>query len=248
MLNINKTIIALILLFSMQLIKAQQSVFVANQIIEADSINNGSNYTINDNGDLYSVAVNDTLAFIVTAETGLDAAGDSDIDTLNLKRCDIRFRTANTFSGTINVFSKYGESTSISITAGGGVQHNKSISLKLVEGEQDTIFFVISSVDIANTKIAIDYITFDQHSVISNSGDNLLINYQYKVGPNPMNESLTINLDGETASFDLIDINSNIIKSFTVNNTEKLDVSNLESGIYFLRNVSTKGYAKLIKM
>lgn len=61
------------------------------------------------------------------------------------------------------------------------------------------------------------------------------------VYPNPVNELLTVTLsDLDNAQFELMDVQGKMIMSSTINNGEQIDMSHLESGIYFVRLISNE--------
>lgn len=61
------------------------------------------------------------------------------------------------------------------------------------------------------------------------------------VYPNPVNDLLTVTLsDLDNAQFELMDVQGKMIMSSTINNGEQIDMSNLESGIYFVRLISNE--------
>jgi hypothetical protein len=68
--------------------------------------------------------------------------------------------------------------------------------------------------------------------------------------PNPVTNYLTINTTGQILKLNFMDITGKIVKTLEVNSNEvTADISNLSSGIYFVKVEDEFGtkYSKLIK-
>ncbi|MFA5575135.1 MAG: T9SS type A sorting domain-containing protein, partial [Brumimicrobium sp.] len=69
----------------------------------------------------------------------------------------------------------------------------------------------------------------------------------FKVYPNPTTGVLTIDTDIK-GQFSIFDVTGKEVKSFEINNTQnKVHLSELNSGIYFIKESSTGSQIKIIK-
>ena len=111
-----------------------------------------------------------------------------------------------------------------------------------MEGETDTIMIVIN----AGT---VEFDRFDINStadnVITNSEQGLLsLN---TVLTNPVeNGVLSIYLDGQVASLELLNLSGNVVKQFEVNGTTEIAVGELVPGLYILRDVDSNSFKKIM--
>jgi len=76
--------------------------------------------------------------------------------------------------------------------------------------------------------------------------------YKYediKIYPNPVQTHFKINSNIELSAIQILNTESKIVKHFTVIETEKYDISDLSSGVYFVKLISSQRvtYRKLIK-
>jgi hypothetical protein len=86
-------------------------------------------------------------------------------------------------------------------------------------------------------------------SKVSNTGIKSIKDLGIQVYPNPANEYLNIELsNNENTNISLINILGEVVLNKQINNSEKLALSNLSKGIYFLsiENVTGKATQKLI--
>lgn len=74
---------------------------------------------------------------------------------------------------------------------------------------------------------------------ISNNINNTLNDFQLKIYPNPASNELNVSLGNQFENFDkieIIDIYGNIINSYPIDNSDtKIDISMVNSGVYFVR-------------
>lgn len=68
----------------------------------------------------------------------------------------------------------------------------------------------------------------------------------FRVYPNPASSQLSI-ITSQSDSFSMLNILGDVIKTFSIDSTEMIDVSELSSGIYFVRNNKTGTTIKFVK-
>jgi len=199
----------------------------------------------NVNAYLVDLNANDTAFVVFTVgsltagENGSGATHDTH-DTLTLEG---RFVTySNTASPVCTFFNKY---DSYSHSGFGGVNAQSSVwrSFKFVEGETDTLFLVVNS-----GYVELDYIGIrtDNSEIISEAtnGNSAIEN---AIISNPVsNDMLSINLQGNTANFELVSLEGNVLKSFEVNDSDEISVNDIDAGMYILREANTANYRKII--
>ena len=218
---------------------------LAQQTILASEIAAGNEFTLENNFTLDNASVDDTILFPILLEDDIDPTTDHNLpDTLNITRIDMRFSAAHTFAGDLRITSAHGEEKTISISTGAGYQNNLTVNLKLVEGEEDTLVYVVDNVTTAG-KIGGDKVDLKTFSVISNTDENLLTKSNTIIS-NPVSESLYIDLDGKNTVLELFSLEGNKVATFEVHGTHTEDVSMLSKGIYILKEANTASYRKIM--
>jgi len=218
---------------------------LAQQTILSSEIAAGNEFVLGNNFNLTDASVGDTILFPILLEDDIDPSTDSNNpDTLNITRIDMRFTANHTFAGDLRISSTYGEENTISIIDGAGNQNYKIVDIKLAEGKEDTIIYVVDAVTTAGN-IAGDKMELRTFSVISNIDENLLTKNNTIIS-NPVSESLYIDLDGENTVLELFSLEGNKVATFEVHGTHTEDVSMLSKGIYILKEANTASYRKIM--
>ena len=196
----------------------------------------------NTNQYLVDLNPNDT-AFIVFTVSSI-SSGASDIgetyDTLTL---EARFVTyADTDSPVCTFFNRY-DSYDLSGFGGVNAQSSAWYSFKFVEHKTDTLCLVVNS-----GYIELDYIgirTTNSEVIATLTNENSTM--ENAIISNPVsNDMLSIDLQGNTANFELVSLEGNVLKSFDVNDSDKISVSDIDAGMYILREANTANYRKII--
>jgi len=93
---------------------------------------------------------------------------------------------------------------------------------------------------------------FDRFDVNSTT-DNVITNIEHgllssnTIITNPVEDGLlSIDLDGHSTSLELLNLSGKIVKQFEVNGSETIDVHELVSGLYILRDVNSNSFKKII--
>ncbi len=109
-----------------------------------------------------------------------------------------------------------------------------------IPGETDQIFAATTNGDYAVEVTFQTCVGTSECITVNSVGIEDVANTFATVFPNPVSDLLTITLsDLDNAQFELMDVQGKIvISSTTIANGEQVDVSNLESGIYFVRLIS----------
>lgn len=93
------------------------------------------------------------------------------------------------------------------------------------------------------------YIIYINPTSVLSTNLNQKNNSSITLYPNPSNDFLTINLNANnSSSIQIVNILGNVIKEITLQSTKQIDISNLPSGFYFVRNSENyKQIQKFIK-
>jgi len=120
--------------------------------------------------------------------------------------------------------------------------HSSYDTYKFLEGETDTIMIVITTGNVE----------FDRFDVNSTT-DNVITNIEHgllssnTIITNPVEDGLlSIDLDGHSTSLELLNLSGKIVKQFEVNGSETVDVHELVSGLYILRDISSNSFKKIM--
>ena len=147
------------------------------------------------------------VVFTVSSLTGSGATHDTH-DTLAL---EARFVTySNTASPVCTFFNKY-DSYALSGFGGVNVESSGWKNFKFVENETDTLFLFVNS-----GFVELDYIAIrTTNSVIISDATNGNSAIENAIISNPVsNDMLSINLQGNTANFEPVSLEGNVLKSF----------------------------------
>ncbi len=185
---------------------------------------------IEPSGSLNDLEADDTLYFPYTISSLTPTSGDlNSTDTLTLDIAAVAWLNSLDASYTV---SYYGGSFSYdNIT---GINANNFDTYKLVEGKTDTIKIVVHS----------GLLSFDRFNVRSASSEVILnttaglLSQNVRL-TNPVEDrQLRIDLLGEEADLNLLNLEGEVLKTFHVEGAMTLPVADLSSGIYLLRETS----------
>jgi len=141
-------------------------------------------------------------------------------------------------------FSAFGSGSAYDKTSEGISQLNSSHRLfKFVEGETDTLVFVNNSTQAIYVRM-FQIINYGGTTVISNTPNTLRPNAA-KIS-NPVTNTLSIDLNGNTADLELLSREGQSLKSFHVEGSTSIAVDDLSSGLYILRDITSSSTRKLI--
>jgi len=175
---------------------------------------------------LHKVDVGDSILFIYTVNTVVPEEGvDTEHDTLGIELAI--FTWTSTLNADINVTYRYG---SFSYQDANSISSLKD-TYKLVEGEVDTLVITVTDGLLDFDRLVV---TVASTNVISNIGGDLLSN-NIKINNPVLNEELILDLNGVKAELELISIQGEIVKEFTVTGSEAVSVADLNHGMYLLR-------------
>ena len=196
----------------------------------------------NPNQFLVDLNANDA-AFIVFTVSSVSSGSSDTGETYDTLTLEARFVSyGNTASPVCTFFNRY---DSYDLSGFGGVNAEVSgwYSFKFVENKTDTLFFSVNS-----GYVELDYIGIrtNNSAVITDLtyGNSAI---ESAIISNPVsNDMLSINLKGNTANFELVSLDGNVLKSFVVNQNDEISVSDISDGMYILREVNTANYRKII--
>jgi len=123
-----------------------------------------------------------------------------------------------------------------------GITEGNYDTYKFLEGETDTIMVIINS----------GTVYFDRFDVNSTS-DNVVTNTEQGLSSsntlitNPVEEGvLSIYLEGQATSLELLNLSGNVVKQFEVNGSASIGVHELVSGLYILRDTNSNSFKKIM--
>ncbi len=196
----------------------------------------------NTNHYLVDLHANDT-AFIVFTVSSISSGANDTGETYDTLTLEAKFLTyTDTKSPVCTFFNRYDSYDQIGFS-GGAVKASDWYSFKFVEYKTDTLFLVVNSGYVELDYIAIRTTNSEVIATLTNE-NNALGN---AIITNPVsNDMLSINLQGNKANFELVSLEGNVLKSFDVNDNAEIPVSDIDAGMYILREANTAHYRKII--
>ena len=196
----------------------------------------------NANQFLVDLNANDT-AFITFTVSSISSGANDTGETYDTLTLEARFVTyEDTKSPVCTFFNRY---DSYDHSGFGGSNGEISVwrSFKFVENKTDTLFLVVNS-----GYVELDYIgirTTNSEIILNLTNENNSLGNA--IISNPVsNDMLSINLQGNTANFELVSLEGHVLKSFKVNDNAEIPVSDIDAGMYILREANTANYRKII--
>ncbi|MCF8430197.1 MAG: T9SS type A sorting domain-containing protein [Bacteroidia bacterium] len=106
----------------------------------------------------------------------------------------------------------------------GNVNSNRINKYNFIDANHASAFYRLKQIDFDGK--------FDYSNVISVQGNDLLIN----ITPNPFNNILEINSNGNLVNVEVLDITGKVVMSETINGSKTtLNTASLNNGVYFVR-------------
>jgi len=218
--------------------------FSSTVYVDVTGVYDGSQLDV---GGFAVLSVGDSVIFNLEVDSLVPSSGnDSDIDTINT---NFRIRWANVVDGPASY--EYGVIGIGTTGVASGVEHGTQnfIPIKLVEGRINQIYVVLTEGTSASyAPGAANYIA-SSTQVISNVNKDLLTAGGGVQINNPVRDgqlSIVLNENISSQALELITMQGEIVKSFSVKNQASIDVSHLNSGVYILRDTNTMSMRKII--